>query len=195
MPHCLNGLPRCLTIVRHKRFHSHSCFHMMCLTKVLWPPPKENLLFTAQAAALWMLYYTVRILIYRPFISFSTGAPYSPSENDASSFPYPAMEICVEAARSCARIVEAVAERGLSNVPALMNIAHISATMLLVKVWDLKAQDKSLQAQGIEDLKPPVVQRIEPFMADVNMLIHVLERAQFRWGFVSSFLSVFSLSI
>lgn len=155
---------------------------------LLWPPPKENLLFTAQAAALWMLYYTVRILIYRPFISFSTGAPYSPSENDASSFPYPAMEICVEAARSCARIVEAVAERGLSNVPALMNIAHISATMLLVKVWDLKAQDKSLQAQGIEDLKPPVVQQIEPFMADVNMLIHVLERAQFRWGFVSSFL-------
>jgi hypothetical protein len=157
--------------------------------QVTWPPPKGNLIFTSQAAVLRMVYHFIRILLYRPFISTSAGTSLSYSGNDPS-FPYPAMEICVENARACAQIVRWLAQRRMSNVPTLMHIAHVSASMLLVKVWDLKAQEKILLAQGMEDFKPPVVQQIEPFMVDVNLLMHTLERAEPRWSFITPFLSV-----
>jgi hypothetical protein len=155
----------------------------------MWPPQSEYLRFTAQAGVLQALYHLVRMIIYRPFISFSsTGASHLACEKEPSSFPYPAMEICVEAARSCARIAEVLMRRRLLNNPILMHAVHISASVLLVRVWDLKAQEKGLQALGIEDFKPPFAQRIEPFLADVNMFIRILEWAELRWSFVLPFL-------
>jgi hypothetical protein len=67
--------------------------------------------------------------------------------------------------------------------------------MLLVKVWNLKAEERRLQAQGIENFKPSFDQQIEPFLADIDILIQILEWAEPRWPFVSSFLSVHFLPL
>lgn len=98
------------------------------------------------------------------------------------------MEICVEAARSCARIAEIQIQRGLSKVPIVIHAAPICAGMLLVEIWDLKAQEKLQQLGSLEDVKPTSVHRIELLMADVKIFVGVLERAKPRWPFVSSFL-------
>jgi hypothetical protein len=192
MRQCLNGLPHCLDIVRYIYRHSHSCFHITLLRgQVIWPPQTDDMGFTCQAAILQMLYNLVRMLIYRPFSrSADFGAQLSHPEKDYSSFPYPAMDICIEAARSCALIVDVLIEHRLSNIPVLLHSAHLSATMLLVKVWNLKIKEKKLQAQGMEDFKPSFTQQIEPLLADVNLLLQILERAEPRWPFVSAFLSV-----
>ena len=157
----------------------------------MWPPRTNDSGFTCQAAILQMLYNLIRMLIYRPFSRSTDSEPqHSPTDKDASSFPYPAMDICIEAARSCARIVDVLIEHRLSNIPILMHAAHLSATMLLVKVWNLKLKEKKLQAQGIEDFKPSFSQQIGSFLTDVNIFMHILEQAEPRWPFVSSFLSV-----
>jgi hypothetical protein len=146
--------------------------------------------FSAQAATLQAFYYITEMLIYRPFISspLAPRSDVSPLNQAPSHFPLPAMDICVEAARSCARIAEVQIQRGISLVPIMMHAAHVSAAMLLIRVWDLKAQEKIHQAQGLEDIKPPFIQRIEPLLADVGIFIRVLEWAEPRWRFISSFL-------
>lgn len=156
--------------------------------EVVWPPQKEHSSFITEAALLQMVYHLTRIFIYRPFIS-STGAALSTLENTVPAFPDLAMDICIGAARSCARVVEMLKDRQ-TNITIMVHVAHLAASILLNKVWNLKAEEKRLRAQGIEDVKPPFVQRIEPLMADVNIFMRLLEWAEPRWAVVSLFLSV-----
>ena len=161
----------------------------------MWARQEENSPFTEQAATLQLFYHLIQMLIYRPFISSYPTFPSS-SENPPfcqsiqSTFHCHAMDICITAARSCARIAEALIQRGISNFPIQLHAAHLSAGMLLIGIWDLKSQEKALRAQGIEDVKPPFVQRMEPLMADVDLFIQMLEWAEPRWCFVSLFLYV-----
>ena len=163
------------------------------LLQVMWSQQNETSPFNARAGTLQILYHTVQMLIYRPFmpslyVHISPSEQYRPHQPTTLPPPYHAMDVCIEAARSCARIIRVLTQRGLSSLPALLHAAHLSAGTLLIEIWDLKTQDRTLRAQGAEDVKPPFAQRIEPLMADVDTFMRILEWAEPRWGFVSPFL-------
>ncbi|KAF9465075.1 fungal-specific transcription factor domain-containing protein [Collybia nuda] len=158
---------------------------------LIWSPQMPNKEFTVHAATLQTFYHFTEMLIYRPFISLlaPTFSDISPLDQAPSPDPtLPAMDICVEAARSCARIAEAQIQHGISLVPIMMHVAQISAATLLIRVWDLKSQEKDHQAHGLEDVKPPFIQRIDPLLTDIGIFIRVLEWAAPRWRFISTIL-------
>ncbi|RDB25367.1 Activator of stress genes 1 [Hypsizygus marmoreus] len=152
---------------------------------LVWSPQMEHSPFAVAAATLRAFYHLVELLIYRPFIP-------SPSGSDISSLHgfrrYPAMDICVEAARSCARIVEVQTQQTILQHSIMTYSSQFCAGILLMKIWDLKRQERILHSQGVEDIKPPLVQQIEPLMTDVNTFIRALEWSEPRWKFVTSFL-------
>lgn len=160
---------------------------------VAWSPDMGHSEFISQAATLETFYLFAEMLIYRPFMSSLLAPPssnipplYQTPPPDAS---FHATEICIRAARSCARIAEVQIQRSISLVvPIMMHAAHVAAAILLIRIWDLKAQERDHQAHGTEDIKPPFIQRIEPLLADVGIFIHLLEWAEPRWRFISTFL-------
>jgi hypothetical protein len=132
------------------------------------------------------------MLIYRPFIVLN-HAPVSSSGSRTSrglaqsDLTDNALEICIDSARSCARIAEVLLEGGYSNFPVLLHASHLSAGTLLIGIWNLKLQEKNLRAQGTEDIKP-LCNQIEPLKSDVDVFMRILEWAEPRWQLVSHFL-------
>ncbi len=147
---------------------------------VKWSSQLENPIYSNLSATLYTTYYLTQMLIYRPFIPSPAACDGRPS-NSTSSFPFPALAICTNAAKSCAHIVEEQMLRGLWNIPNLIAISHISCGMLLVGVWDLKAKEKARLANGAEDIKPPLVQALEPLMKDIAIFLKALEWAAPRY--------------
>ena len=153
-----------------------------------------------QSATLLVSYYITLMLIYRPL--FTTSPPSSsivlmphkpyPSELSHSMLPdaNPAILICTDAARSCARIVEVQLRDGLNNfhIPSVINIAYVCAGLLSYLIWNLKAQEKAQRSECSRDVKPPVAQRIEDHLADVHIFMKALEQAKLRWDVVDSML-------
>jgi len=145
----------------------------------------SNQTFANQAATLYTIYYLNHILIYRPFI------PYPAISNDPSrprvspmgypDFPFPAQVICINAAKSSARIVEAQMKQGFSNIPNLIAVSHISAALLITSIWDFKAKDRARQGCQSEDIKPQYLQTTQVLMEDVNVFLKSLEYAELRW--------------
>jgi hypothetical protein len=152
---------------------------------VRWSPGLSNDIFANQAATLYNSYYLNQILIYRPFIPFPTisNDPSRPRVSPIAypDFPFPAQAICINAAKSCARIVEAQMKRGFSNVPNLIAVSHISAALLLTGVWDLKAKELAHQTDQLEDIKPQFIQKIQTLLDDVDVFIKALEYVELRW--------------
>ncbi|KAF8070504.1 fungal-specific transcription factor domain-containing protein [Lyophyllum atratum] len=154
---------------------------------LVWSKQREGSTFAADAATLQTFYHLVQILIYEPLIP-SPFSPSSLSESSSPPLPFPALDKCVEAAQACARISETQALQAHLTWPIHIYAAQASSAILLFKIWDTKSQEKAKRAQGVEDTKPPVVQVIEPLMADVRIFVHMLEWAKPRWGLVSPFL-------
>lgn len=182
-------------IPKHRTWSLLSCHsNIQVPSLVVWSPEMGHSEFIAQAATLQTFYHFTEMLIYRPFMS-SLLAPPPPSDifplDQAPTLDpsFAATDICIRAARSCARIAEVQIQRGISLVvPIMMHTAHVSAAILLIRVWDLKAQEKVHQAHELEDIKPPFIQRIEPLLTDIGVFIHLLEWAEPRWRFISTFL-------
>jgi hypothetical protein len=144
-----------------------------------------NEIFAIQASTLYTAYYLCQILIYRPFIPFPaiSNDPSRPRVNPIAypDFPFPAQAICVNAARSCARIVDAQITRGIFNIPNLIAVSYISAALLLTSVWDLKAKERTAQPDQLEDIKPQHIQTIQTLLDDVAVLMKALEYTELRW--------------
>lgn len=145
--------------------------------------PNET--FANQAATLYTTYYLCQILIYRPFILFPaiSNDPSRPRVIPIaySDFPFPAQAICINAAKSCARIVDTQMKRGIVNLPNLIAVSYISAGTLLTNVWDLKAKEQTRQAAQLEDVKPQYIQTIQDLLDDVTIFMKALEYAELRW--------------
>jgi hypothetical protein len=125
------------------------------------------------------------MLMYRAFIPpITTPSSAPPTPHIVASFP--ALTLCINAARSSARIVEAQLPRGWTNVPTLVAVSQLSAAILTLGVWDAKAK----QQQESEDVKPPVAHAIAPLMDDIRIFIGALEWAESRWENVTALLSV-----
>jgi hypothetical protein len=120
-----------------------------------------------------------RILIYRPFISpLKDGSGIS---EDPISYPFSAVSICHDAAKSCAKIIEDQMYGELSDTPCLIAGAHVSAAVLLAGVWALKAKEKAQRESPSEDIKPPIAQTVESMMSDISVFLRALEHTAPRW--------------
>lgn len=147
-------------------------------------------LFANQATTLYITYYLTQMIVYRPFVFGPKPSKSSVSGQHVTEppFPYHALNICTTAARACARIIEAQMKRGLTNIPGLCMVSYNSAGMLAWNVWDLKAQERNMRANGMEDIKPPFAQRIDELLADIKIFVDALEWARPRWQLVEPLL-------
>ena len=158
----------------------------------------DNPELSIQSTTLLVSYYITLMLIYRPLITVSPPSssitphqPY-PSELSLPMLPdaNPAILICTDAARSCARIVEVQLRDGLNNfyIPSVINIAYVCGGLLSYMIWYLKAQEKAQRSGCSRDVKPPIAQKIEDHMADVQIFMKALEQIKHRWDVVDSML-------
>lgn len=151
-----------------------------------------------QSTTLLVSYYLTLMLIYRPLITMSPPSsstmPHKPNPSELSPpmllDANPAILICIDAARSCARVIEVQLRDGLNNfyIPSIINIAYVCAGLLSYMIWNLKAQEKAQRSECPRDVKPPIGQRIEDYIADAHIFMKALEQAKLRWDIVDSML-------
>lgn len=120
----------------------------------------DHPVFFTQSASLYALLYHIQILIHHPFVS----TPKRP--NPGTSFP--SQQICVNAARSCAHVVDAYRKRSRYFAPWCVVGAITSAIVLLQSVWGASG------AQGTQiDLQET--------MSDVDKCMQVIMLVERRW--------------
>ncbi|KAG6333681.1 hypothetical protein ID866_5411 [Astraeus odoratus] len=154
-----------------------------------WSPCMEDPLFANQAATLYITYYLVQIIIYRPFLppSLRSGSNITPH----AKMPIPCIAICVNAARCCSRILQTQVSRGISNIYSLICAAHMCAAILLMNYWDLKWQERNLSKTSVgEDLKSPLAVQMADVLQEVKVFIQALELVRPRWRNAEIYLQV-----
>ncbi|KAF9241629.1 fungal-specific transcription factor domain-containing protein [Melanogaster broomeanus] len=158
-----------------------------------WSPHPEDPLFANQSATLYITYYLIQIIIYRPFLPPSLRSATNTYPH--SNMPIPSIAICVNAARCCSRILKAQITRGLSNTPSLICSAHMCAAILLMNYWDLKWQERhQLQCDDLEDIKSPLTLAMAELLEDVSVFIEALELVRPRWRNAEMYLSAITSS-
>ncbi|KAJ7091111.1 fungal-specific transcription factor domain-containing protein [Mycena epipterygia] len=95
-----------------------------------WDPDCKNDLHFNQSAQLYSDFYAVQILLHRPYIP----VPLEASRPDA----LPSFAICTNAARSCARIFDALNNRGMLLRPDMLPAAFSAGIVLLLNTWSGK---------------------------------------------------------
>ncbi|KAH6910364.1 fungal-specific transcription factor domain-containing protein [Coprinopsis sp. MPI-PUGE-AT-0042] len=180
-----------------------------------WSEDIEDPFFFAQSAMLHTNYHLCKMHIYRHFIPAPPMFhPSSPGEREVTPPPqltpppFPALAICVTAARMCAKIVEVQLSKGSWDyilVPALIHALYIPAATLILALWDLKAQQKVLikvQSAGIidhakasngadkgdphsdahpEELLIALEKKMRQLVSEVTVLLDALEWVRPRW--------------
>lgn len=145
--------------------------------------------FANQSVTLYTTYYLIHILIYRPFLpgslrSLSNAPPHS-------NMPVPCVAVCVNAGKSCAKILRSQIQQGISNIPTLICGSHMCAAILLMNFWDLKWQERrQLQSGGMEDVKPTLAPAMAELLEDVSFFVKVLKHLRPRWRNAEMYLYV-----
>ena len=145
-----------------------------------WSSGIENDIFSNQSATIYTSYYLALILIYRPFTQAAALFPMPNEEAPArpiKDFPFPADSICLSAARSAIRILDEQTQRGMSNIPVLIVVAHIAAVTVLMS---LRASQLSYSGMRYSER--------ERCLEDVEKCIRYLEMSQSRWIMARKFL-------
>ncbi|KAK0225298.1 fungal-specific transcription factor domain-containing protein [Armillaria fumosa] len=101
-----------------------------------WDPDQENTTHFNQSAALYILYFQLRILIHRPFIN---------SSKDWTLFDICPLQICTNVARSCSRVIDTHRIRG-HMYPISGFGAFTAGLVLLFNIWYRKHLDHSFDA-------------------------------------------------
>ena len=185
-PQCLSGSIHYLITVRNfprplspSAIISDAVAFFFVPSPVRWSPNMGNHVFATQSATLFLGYYLNQILIYRPFIP--SVKPDAATKTTASrvSFPFPALPICLNAARTSIRILEAEKKAGLSNIPIIIRACQEAGGILITHVWRLKTRDRAHVAEG----KPrrcsgPLIAEL---VADVQKVIDILDSVGDRW--------------
>ncbi|KAG6911119.1 hypothetical protein DXG01_003859 [Tephrocybe rancida] len=153
-----------------------------------WLKQKEGSPFAADAAALQTTYRLIEMLIYQMFIpdSIPSSPSYEPSHQSRQSpSEFSPLDICVDAARDCARISQKQSLEALSTWSVYIYAAQVASSILLVKIYSIRLQEKTMRSMGVEDIKPPM---LEPLIEDLRVFLRILELAESRWGFISAYL-------
>ncbi|KAF9022054.1 hypothetical protein BDZ89DRAFT_1137589 [Hymenopellis radicata] len=129
---------------------------------LLWDPHRHHPLFFRQSAFLHMKFYFVQILTHRPYI------PAPSVTLPAQTSLFPSLSICVNAARSCLRIVEAQKERGYLEVVQVMVYAYTAALVLLLSAW--------------RDLPHNAPVSVKPEMKGVYVCMEMLKACERPWS-------------
>ncbi|KIK97752.1 hypothetical protein PAXRUDRAFT_135686 [Paxillus rubicundulus Ve08.2h10] len=159
-----------------------------------WTPHIGDPLLANQSATLYITYYLIQIIIYRPFLPSSLRSVSNTPPH--SSMPIPCIAICVNASKSCSRILKTQICRGLSNIPSLICSAHMCAAILLMNFWDLKWQERNqLKCDAFEDIKSPLALSMAELLEDVAVFIEALELVQPRWRNAEMYLKDLSSSL
>ncbi|TFK75372.1 hypothetical protein BDN72DRAFT_810971 [Pluteus cervinus] len=158
-----------------------------------WTEDMPDPLFSNQAATLYTTYYLTQMVIFRPFVPSPTRSIESKFIQGPTipPFPLPAMKICISAAQSCARIIDHQLKRGFSNIPAMCMVSHTGGGMLSWAIWDLKVQERLSRFPGVsvtEDIKPPDMDKVQEYIASINVFIKAMEWSQPRWQMVTPLL-------
>ncbi|KAJ7097867.1 putative fungal-specific transcription factor [Mycena belliarum] len=95
-----------------------------------WDPNRQNQLHFNQSALLYAGYYSVQIMVHRPYIP----APLETSRPGA----LPSLAICTNAARSCARIFDVQNKLGIEPNQNMLAPAFTAAIVLLLNTWSGK---------------------------------------------------------
>ncbi|KAI5890735.1 uncharacterized protein SCHCODRAFT_058182 [Schizophyllum commune H4-8] len=89
-----------------------------------WDPTRADKTLFLQSAMLYCSYYYIQIQIHRPFI------------HKDSPLAFPSLAICTNAARSCARLLEAQVKKGwILRAPQMFIAAFSAGIVLLINVW------------------------------------------------------------
>ncbi|KAF8161144.1 fungal-specific transcription factor domain-containing protein [Crassisporium funariophilum] len=165
-----------------------------CPPHLKWHNDIDNPMLSNQSTTIYTTYYLTQMLIHRPLIASAASPPPTPAGNPypsnfpppVSPLPNPAIVVCTNAARSCARIVEILLQRGTDffHVPNIINVAYVCAGSLLLSVWNMKGLEKDLRDRGLPDIKPPLAQVIEEQLADAKIFLRALELVRPRWDVV-----------
>ncbi|KAF9049793.1 fungal-specific transcription factor domain-containing protein [Panaeolus papilionaceus] len=155
-----------------------------------WRSDFQDTTMAQQSSTIFTSYHMTRILVHRCFIL----APSTTSlHNQQATFitEDPAAVVCLEAVRACAHIIRNDRSKSIEplDTPHLGSVAHACGAFLLVVIWSLKLQEKELQSRGIYDIKPPVAQRMEWMMNDIQFFTDTLEKFQKRWRICAAMLS------
>ncbi|KAL1718931.1 fungal-specific transcription factor domain-containing protein [Schizophyllum commune] len=146
----------------------------------LKPNRIDDPIFANQAAFLFTNYYTTQMLIYRPFIP---RAPTTVEQYKRErACPYPALAICLNAAKACVGIIQQQLPNGYANVPNLSATAYQAAGILLFGWWELKARQR-LAEEGVEDVKVDA-KVMDQLLAHYQIAMQALEWAVPRWPHV-----------
>ena len=138
-----------------------------------WSARIGDHVFANQSATLFVTYYIVQLLIYRPFLP--SPQPHDP-QPDA---PFPAVAICVNATKACLKILETQLAAGMTDIPVAISASQLSAALLVQQIWRLKAQAQQVEAP--QDVKPVPGQTIPELLSDVKKFIDILEASSVRW--------------
>lgn len=145
---------------------------------VRWSPNMGNRMFATQSATLFLGYYLNQILIYRPFIP-SIKSDTAPKPTLRVRFAFPALPICLHAARTVIRILDAEKKSGFSNFPIIIRACQEAGGILITHVWRLKTRDRALAVEG----KPRDCSGllVAGLVADVHKIIDTLDSVADRW--------------
>jgi hypothetical protein len=141
----------------------------------------DSSVFAHQSASLFATYYTLQILIYRPFVAPPctwSGPCTNPSRHPhpQEGFPFPAGAICRAAARAFVNIGGDLVARGLEDGPTLIGAAQLSAAVLVAYAWEVKVRARAAGAPvGAERVK------VEGVLGEVRTVMQVLEAAKECW--------------
>ncbi|KIM40075.1 hypothetical protein M413DRAFT_73918 [Hebeloma cylindrosporum] len=160
-----------------------------------WSNNMTDQVYSSQSSTLFSTFYLTQMLVYRPLIPSAYPAPPAePTSPQDCSLIQPAFDpaivICMEAAKSCANMVEFQLHQGLRHYhpPNIINVSYLCAGIFLLVGWNLKVQEKDFRNKGTQDLKPPLAQRIEENIAQAKIFIRALEALKPRWEVVDSML-------
>lgn len=159
-----------------------------------WSPLMDDPLFANQAATLYITYYLVQVIIYRPFLppSLRSASNFVPR----SKMPIPCIALCVNAARCCSDILQIQMGRGISNIYSVICSAHMCAAVLLMNYWDLRWQERNLiKACAGEDIKSPLAMQMAEVLRHAGVFIRALELVKPRWRNAEIYLNDLSTSL
>ncbi|KAF8134641.1 fungal-specific transcription factor domain-containing protein [Boletus edulis] len=159
-----------------------------------WSPHIEDPLFSDQSATLYITYYVIQIMIYRPFLPQSLHSVMNIMPR--SNMPIPCIAVCVNAGKCVARILKAQITRGFSNIPTLILGSHVCAAILLMNFWDLKWQERNqMRRDGFEDIKSPLALAMAELLEEISVFIEALEAVKPRWRNAEIYLNDLSSSL
>ncbi|KAI0092310.1 fungal-specific transcription factor domain-containing protein [Irpex rosettiformis] len=124
-----------------------------------WDPHMENVVFLNQSACLYAAYYTVQIVVHRPFI---------PTSRKPSSLSFPSLAICTNAARSCVHVVDEAWARTRTVSHIHQQYALLSSgIVLLLNIWGNKKSSTS--AESMRE------------MQEVHKVMNIVKAMEPRW--------------